>query len=53
MNKFSTPEAGAAGTCREGRRAEAPRQMTLAFLRQFARTYTPGPRSTMPGIVLN
>jgi len=54
MKKNSTPQIGqAAVISREERLNLAPRSATIAFLRQFARAYTPAPAQMMPGIVLN
>lgn len=53
MKNLSTPEAGYAEQPRESRRAVAPAKKTIAFLKQFARTYVAGPNSALPGFVMN
>ncbi|MCM1033158.1 MAG: hypothetical protein NC405_05315 [Odoribacter sp.] len=53
MKENSTPIADKSGTMREGGRTLSPRKSTIAFLRQFARAYNPGPNSSLPGYVLN
>lgn len=54
MKKNSTPTIGPNAEIRvNSRRATTPRPSTVAFLRQFARAYSPAPHAAMPGIVLN
>lgn len=53
MKNFSTHEAGCAEQPRESRRAVAPAKRKIAFLKQFARAYVPGPSPAFPGYVIN
>ncbi|MCM1037212.1 MAG: hypothetical protein NC406_07810 [Bacteroides sp.] len=53
MKKISTSPGGLTATPAGRRRTPAPAASTVAFLRQFARAYIPGPRPMMPGIILN
>lgn len=52
MKKTSTSSVVETSTAK-GCRPLVPSATTVAFLRQFARTYLPAPRRAIPGIVLN
>lgn len=57
MKKTSTPCRSFGSTTRQcSQRKQSPRRLTIEFLRQFARTYTPAPANyaaVLPGYSLN
>lgn len=53
MKKCSTPTQFLSSNTVKDDLSQSPKEITLAFIRQFARVYRPAPRIDMPGIVLN